>query len=98
MASALIQARVDEFEKKEVAEILEEIGLDIPSAIRIFFKKIIQQSGIPFEMTATQKKEKARKEALENIRACQKAAEEAGVADMTLEEINAEIMAYRRGE
>lgn len=38
------------------------------------------------------------KKALEAMKRCQARAEELGIADMTLEEINAEIDAYRRGE
>ncbi|MCL2883081.1 MAG: type II toxin-antitoxin system RelB/DinJ family antitoxin [Coriobacteriia bacterium] len=48
--TALIQARVEPELKKEVENILTENGLDIPTAIRIFFAKIRHTQGLPFEV------------------------------------------------
>ena len=35
---------------EEAAEILEDLGLDINTAINIFIKQIIKRNGIPFEI------------------------------------------------
>jgi DNA-damage-inducible protein J len=48
--TALIQARIEPELKDEVDSILNNNGLDIPTAIRIFFAKIRQVGGIPFEV------------------------------------------------
>ena len=43
-----IQVRIDEKTKKEAAEILAALGLDMSTAIKAYFKKIIDVKGIPF--------------------------------------------------
>ena len=37
--------------KKQVEEILSEIGLNMTAAINIYLKKILMEGGIPFELT-----------------------------------------------
>lgn len=39
MASTLVQIRVDEDLKNEASDIFERLGLDLPTAIRVFLKK-----------------------------------------------------------
>ena len=46
--SATINVRVDKKTKLAVQQIVEELGLDISSAIMAFFKKVIQTQSIPF--------------------------------------------------
>lgn len=41
---------VDENLKNKTAEIFESLGIDIPTAIRIFFKRAVAEKGIPFEL------------------------------------------------
>ncbi|MDR0596265.1 MAG: type II toxin-antitoxin system RelB/DinJ family antitoxin [Clostridiales Family XIII bacterium] len=48
--TALIQARVEPELKNDVDAILNDNGLDIPTAIRMFFAKIRQVGGIPFDV------------------------------------------------
>ena len=48
--TALIQVRVEPELKEDVESILNENGLDIPTAIRIFFAKIRRVQGLPFEV------------------------------------------------
>jgi DNA-damage-inducible protein J len=48
--TALVQARVDPDIRDAVDSILAENGLDIPTAIRIYFAKILRVGGIPFEV------------------------------------------------
>ena len=38
MANSLVQVRVDEKLKEDVTTIYEELGMDLPTAIRIFLK------------------------------------------------------------
>lgn len=47
-----IHVLIDKKTKKEVQETLEMLGLDLSSAIRIYFKKIISEKAIPFEISA----------------------------------------------
>ena len=48
--TALVQARVEPELKEDVESILNDNGLDIPTAIRIFFSKIRKVQGLPFEV------------------------------------------------
>ena len=52
MAQSLVQARVDADLKEDVDIVLQENGLDIPTAIRMFMSKIVQVGGIPFDVRA----------------------------------------------
>ena len=47
----LVQARVDKELKQEVTEIYEALGMDIPTAIRMFFVRSKMVRGIPFDTT-----------------------------------------------
>ena len=53
--SSLIQIRVDDQLKQEVTDIYDQLGLDLPTAIRMFLKKSIVARGLPFEATLEQK-------------------------------------------
>lgn len=50
MGKVLVQAHVEENIKQAATEILELNGLEVPTAIRMFFAKITQVGGIPFEV------------------------------------------------
>jgi len=47
--ATLVQLKVDSEIKEDVSRIYENLGLDLPTAIRIFFKKSIAVGGLPFE-------------------------------------------------
>ena len=95
MANSLVQIRVDEQLKEDVTNIYEELGMDLPTAIRIFLKRSVQEKGIPFSMKLSdiQRDNKA----VSAMQRMSQAAEENGTANMTLEEINKEIQAVRQG-
>lgn len=46
---SFIQVRVDNNLKKDATDVLEEIGMDIPTAVRMFLKKIVLERGLPFD-------------------------------------------------
>lgn len=48
-AQALVQARMDAKLKDSVAAIYEALGIDLSTAIRMFFKRTLMVGGIPFE-------------------------------------------------
>lgn len=95
MANSLVQIRVDEQLKEDVTNIYEELGMDLPTAIRIFLKRSVQERGIPFGMKLTDIQWENK--AVSAMQRMSRAAEENGTADMTLEEINGEIQAVRQG-
>ena len=90
MANTLIQFRTDENERAEAAQILAQLGLDMPSYLRMCVFRLVREKGIPFSMkldgTPDNKGVSAMKRASQ-------IAEENGISDMTLDEINAEIAA-----
>ena len=44
-----LQVRVDKSLKTEAEDILDKIGIEMPTAIRMFLKKIVLEGGIPFD-------------------------------------------------
>ena len=86
----VLQVRVDDDLKLAASEILETIGLDLSTAIRMFLKKVIIERGLPFEPKIEQDLA-----FLMAVRSIQKHSEEIGISDMTLDEINKEIKLAR---
>ncbi len=50
MATSVVQFRVDEDLKNKFVEIYANLGLDLPSAMRMFMKRSVMIKGIPFGM------------------------------------------------
>lgn len=48
---ANINIRIDDDTKDESKEILESLGLDLSTGIKVFLKQVIAKNGIPFELT-----------------------------------------------
>lgn len=94
MASSLIQIRLDDELKSEATALYDALGLDLPTAVRMFIKRSVMVNGIPFSMTLPANEYKATR-ALRAMQEISETADAAGVSDMTLDEINAEINAAR---
>jgi len=45
-----IQIRIDSKTKRKTQKILENLGLDISSAVKMLFKQIINTGGLPYEI------------------------------------------------
>ena len=94
----LIQFRADRKLKQDVTEIYESLGMDLPTALRMFMSMSRMRRGIPFEVTVPENAEITAqedgrtefREAFERLRA-----DAADLPEMTLDEINAEIAAAR---
>lgn len=52
MKTISLQVRVPASLRKEADEILDSVGLDMSTAMRIYLKKIVSLRGIPFSLTA----------------------------------------------
>ncbi len=88
----LIQFRADKKLKQEVTEIYEKLGMDLPTAFRMFMNRSKMVRGLPFEATLPQNTitgEEA-KNAFHELRR-----QAADIPEMSLDEINAEIQAVR---
>ncbi len=51
MATVKVNVCIDANTKAEVESILAEMGLNMTAAINIYFKRILMEGGIPFEVT-----------------------------------------------
>jgi DNA-damage-inducible protein J len=45
-----LQIRIDSKTKKEAKAILDKLGIDMSSAVKLFFRQIINAKNIPFEL------------------------------------------------
>lgn len=92
-SQVLVQFRVDSDLKNEVSEIYNALGMDLPTAFRMFMVRSKMVRGIPFETVLPESKV-TRAEGLAAFEELRKQA--ADVPEMTLEEINAEIADARK--
>ncbi len=88
----LIQFRADKKLKQEVADIYEQLGMDLPTAFRMFMKKSKQVKGLPFDATLPEQAI-TRADALNAFYEARKQME--NEQELSLDEINAEIAAAR---
>jgi DNA-damage-inducible protein J len=56
MANVTTSIRIDADTKKTASELLNDLGLDLSSAVNIFLKQVILQGGLPFEIKYPQYK------------------------------------------
>ena len=89
MASSLVQFRTEDTAKLKATEICEKLGIDLPTYMRMCISRLIQENGIPFSM-------KIENKGLQAMKNASLIAEENGISDITLDEINAEIRAARK--
>lgn len=92
MANTLVQFRADETARIKAVNICERLGIDLQTYLRMCMSRLIQENGIPFSMKLDEASESR---GLTAMKAASRIAEENGIADMTLDEINAEIAAAR---
>ena len=88
---AVLQIRIDDELKKQASMLFDELGLDLSTAIRMFLKKAVIEKGLPFDA----KIDMTGLKLLATMEKMQKHAEEIGISDMTLDEINEEIRLAR---
>lgn len=67
MAATVLQVRVDEDLKNRASQLFDDLGLDLPTAVRVFLKKSLATGGIPFEIREEVPNEETQR-AIENVR------------------------------
>ena len=92
MASTLVQFRMEDIEKQKSIQILERLGLTLPAYLKMCMSRLNQENGIPFTM----KIESGGNPGIDALNRARRIAKGYGAADMTLEEINAEIAEARK--
>lgn len=93
MANSLIQFRTEERSRIKAMTICERLGIDLQTYMRICISRLIQENGIPFSMKLDDLPDS---KAVKAMKSASHIAEENGIADMTLEDINAEIAEARK--
>ena len=96
MAQSTLSMRVDETPKESFDNICDDFGFTSTAAITVFMKTVVRERRIPFEIKASSK-EQINKDAWAAFLEMRAAAAEAGIQDMSLDEINAEIQEVRNG-
>ena len=91
----LIQFRADKQLKQEVSEIYEALGMDLPTAFRMFMVRSRAVKGLPFPAVMAEKA-LTHSEAVSAFNELRLQA--SGVPEMTLEEINSEIAEARKAK
>ncbi len=97
MAQVTFSVRMDEQLKKQMDEICNEFGMTTSTAFNIFARAVVRERRIPFEIK-TKEELFSKERALEIMEKMRAEAVRNGTADMSLEEINAEIKAVRNGK
>ena len=88
---ALVQARMDARLKESVAAIYDALGIDLSTAIRMFFKRTLMAGGVPFETVLPA--EELKNKSFNTIFAIARA--QAAASGMNEDDIEAEIAASR---
>ncbi len=92
MNQTLLQVRVDRGLKEQTVAIYDAIGIDLPTAIRMFLKRTVMVGGLPFEGRLIMHDNTAQR-AFASMR---QKVEEAQADEPTLDEINEYISSVRQ--
>lgn len=90
MAQATFSIRMDEALKKQFDGLCQEFGMNASTAINVFARAVVRQRKIPFEISSPET-DITREGTMQAFKALRAQAQNNGVADMSLDEINKEI-------
>lgn len=51
MANSVMQIRIDDELRAHATAVFDQLGIDIPTAVRMFLKRAVIENGMPFQMT-----------------------------------------------
>lgn len=97
MSQSTFSVRMEENLKTQFEGLCDSFGMNMNTAFNVFARAVVRERRIPFEICEG-KNQITREGALAAFDAIRTKAIQDGVADMPLEEINAEISKARRGE
>ena len=87
MQQANISIRVDKDVKDRFCNLCDAFGLSTTTAFNLFMKAVIREKKIPFEISVDENQEWMEK-AVENFESMRISAANAGMQDLSLDEIN----------
>lgn len=88
-----IQIRIDEKTKEDATAILNYLGLDMSTALRMFLKRVVTDNGLPLTMTAEPIRKEPSRKALYALEQLKKMPAR---DDISLDEINEVIREVRQ--
>jgi len=94
MSQSTITFRVEDDLKNDFETLCSEFGFNYTAAFTVFMKAVVREKRIPFEIKASQKTTKNAK-AWESFLTMRQQAADAGLQDLSLEEINGIIKEVR---
>ena len=93
MAQSAVTVIIDSEIKSQFDKVCEQIGMSANTAFNVFVKAVVRTRSIPFEVKAQANTEPM--SGLEAFRALRAEAQQNGLPEMTLDEINEEIRLAR---
>ena len=90
----MLQVRIDDDLKNRASALFNELGIDLSTAVRIFFMKCLAVGGLPFELNVNHTNTKF----LAALESMGRTSKELGNDKMTLDQINEIIDKARKGE
>jgi DNA-damage-inducible protein J len=90
-----LNIKIDRNLKAEADALFNALGMTLSTAVNVFVRQAVQEQAIPFQIHLDSDRAIALK-AKEAMVAMQKQAVINGTSEMTMDEIDAEIAAYRR--
>lgn len=92
----LLRVKLDSFRKRKAAQVFSKNNLSLSNAVRLLVNRSIENDGIPFSLLMPKESDMDRA-GIEALRKMQIISEMNGNSKMTLDDINAEISAARKG-
>ena len=88
--TATVNVRVDENVKREVEQLFDTMGMNISTAVNMFFRQCLIEEALPFQPRASHLSLKSA------LKEAQEQAKTTGVSELTLEDINGIVSEVRR--
>jgi addiction module RelB/DinJ family antitoxin len=95
MGAVNVTIRVEEETKRQFDEFCDNVGMNMTTALTMFIKTVLRTRRLPFAVTDVAETE-MRNEAMSILRQLQDQSVKNGTDNLTMEEIDAEIIAYRK--
>lgn len=96
MSMLTFSVRMDENLKRQFDELCENFGMNATTAFNVFARAVVRERKIPFEICSPEK-ESTLADGRQAFYELRRQAEENGLQDMPLDEINGEIRKARYG-
>ena len=93
MAAVNYTLRIDEGDKQKAEQVFKALGMTFSTGINIYLKTVGRQQRIPFALAVNEIAPQST--LMDTFEALQEESAQNGISDMTMDDIIAEITAYR---